>query len=125
MKVFLSHSTKDADFVKQLAAAITGAGSEPWLCEVDVEKHENFLAEIEKGLKRCDVALRIWSPDAADSKWTEEEWTSVLHCEVTEFPPGEGLISLSDNVGGVKFSLERTSASAFEKAPFRSRPHAP
>jgi len=32
---------------------------------------------------------------------------------------------LSDNVGGVKFFLERTSASAFEKAPFRSRPHAP
>ena len=57
MKVFLSHSTKDADFVKQLAAAIIGAGSEPWLCELDVEKHEHFVAEIEKGLKWCDVAL--------------------------------------------------------------------
>jgi len=39
-------------------------------------------------------------------------------------PPGEGLISLSDNVGGVKFFLERTSAFAFEKAQLRSSgPH--
>ena len=97
MKVFLSHSTKDADFVKQLAAAITGAGSEPWLCEVDVEKHENFLAGIEKGLKRCDVTLLIWSPDAADSKWTEEEWTSVLHREVTEQRVRLGIIKLREH----------------------------
>src|SRR5215472_5409246 len=96
MKVFLSHSTKDADFVKQLAAAITGAGSEPWLCEVDVENHENFLAGIEKGLKWCDVALLIWSPDAAASKWTEEEWTSVLHREVTEQRVRLGIIKLRE-----------------------------
>jgi hypothetical protein len=74
MKVFLSHSTKDKQFVEQLAAAIIGAGFEdPWLCEVDVEKNDNFVAEIEKGLTACDVALVIWSPDAAKSNWTTEE----------------------------------------------------
>lgn len=68
MKVFLSHSTKDKDFVQQLSAAIVGAGSETWLCESDVEKHANFVAEIERGLRWCDVALLIWSPAAAASK---------------------------------------------------------
>src|ERR1017187_225488 len=98
MKVFLSHSTKDADFVKQLAAAIIGAGFEdPWLCEVDVEKHENFVAEIEKGLKWCDVALLIWSPDAAVSKWTEEEWTSVLARQVAEQKTRLGIVMLRDH----------------------------
>src|ERR1039458_10265071 len=98
MKVFLSHSTKDADFVKQLAAAIIGAGfGDPWLCEVDVEKHENFVAEIEKGLKWCDVALLIWSPDAAVSKWTEEEWTSVLARQVSEQKTRLGIVMLRDH----------------------------
>ena len=50
MKVFLSHSTKDDAFVEKLAAAITGAGFEPWLCEVDVDKNENFVTKIEEGL---------------------------------------------------------------------------
>ena len=97
MKVFLSHSTKDADFVKQLAAAIIGARSEAWLCEVDVEKHENFVAKIEEGLKWCDVALLVWSPDAAASKWTEEEWTSVLARQVAEQKTRLGIVMLRDH----------------------------
>ena len=97
MKVFLSHSTKDADFVKQLAAAIIGARSEAWLCEVDVGKFENFVARIEEGLKWCDVALLIWSPDAAASKWTEEEWTSVLARQVAEQKTRLGIVMLRDH----------------------------
>ena len=98
MKVFLSHSTKDADFVKQLEAAIIGAGFEkPWLCEVDVEKSENFVAAIEKGLAACEVALLIWSPDAASSKWTEEEWTSVLARQVAEQKTRLGIVMLRDH----------------------------
>jgi tetratricopeptide (TPR) repeat protein len=97
MKVFLSHSTKDADFVKQLAATIIGARSEAWVCEIDIEKHENFVAEIEKGLKWCDVALLIWSPDAAASQWTEEEWTSVLSRQVAEQKTRLGIVMLRDH----------------------------
>ena len=96
MKVFLSHSTKDADFAKQLSAAIIGAGSESWLCEVDVGKYENFVGKIEEGLKWCDVALLIWSPDAAASKWTEEEWTSVLARQVSEQRTRLGIVMLRD-----------------------------
>ncbi len=97
MKVFLSHSTKDADFVKQLAAAIIGARSEAWLCEIDVGKYENFVARIEEGLKWCDVALLVWSPDAASSKWTEEEWTSVLARQVAEQKTRLGIVMLRDH----------------------------
>jgi hypothetical protein len=69
MKIFLSHSTKDKGFVEKLAAAITASGFEPWLCEVDIEKNENFVAEINEGLTQSDLALLMWSPDAANSRW--------------------------------------------------------
>jgi len=61
MKVFLSHSTKDADFVKQLAAAITSAASEPWRYEVDVEKHEKLCRRNRKGpqVVRCRIAYLV------------------------------------------------------------------
>ena len=78
MKVFLSHSTRDKDFVEKLAAAMTASGFKPWLCEVDIEKGANFVAEINEGLAQSDIALLVWSPDAAKSAWTEQEWTSLL-----------------------------------------------
>src|SRR5208337_2086568 len=84
MRIFLSHSTKDADFVEKLALALGDAGFTPWLCEVDIDKGENFVAKINDGLAQSDLALLIWSPDAAKSAWTEQEWTTLLAQQVEE-----------------------------------------
>src|SRR5271165_4235192 len=84
MNVFLSHSTKDGDFVEKLAIALGDAGFTPWRCEVDIDKGENFVARINEGLAQSDVALLVWSPDAAKSAWTEQEWTTLLAQQVEE-----------------------------------------
>jgi TIR domain len=63
MKLFLSHSTKDKIFVEELAAELRASAIEPWLCEIDIEYGENFVAKIEEGLK-CDLVLLVLSPDA-------------------------------------------------------------
>jgi hypothetical protein len=49
MEVFLSHSTKDKEFVQKLAALI-GVGFEAWLCEVDLDWGDNFVSKVEDGL---------------------------------------------------------------------------
>ena len=97
MKVFLSHSTKDKEFVQRLAAALIGADFTPWLCEVDIEKNENFVAKIEEGLAKCEVALVVWSPDAEKSNWTKEEWTSVLARQVAEQKIRLGIVLLREH----------------------------
>jgi tetratricopeptide (TPR) repeat protein len=84
MKVFLSHSTKDADFVEELALALEASGFTSWRCEVDIDKGANFVSKINQGLAQSDVALLVWSPDAATSAWTEQEWTSILAQQVAE-----------------------------------------
>src|SRR5271157_1530586 len=84
MTVFLSHSTKDADFVEKLAFALEASGFTPWRCEVDIEKGANFVARINEGLAQSQMALLVWSPDAAKSDWTEQEWTSLLAQQVAE-----------------------------------------
>ena len=96
MKVFLSHSTKDKDFVEMLAAAMTASGFEPWRCEVDIEKSENFVAKISNGLEQADLTLLVWSPDAANSPWTEEEWTAVLKQQVEQSRIRLGIIMLRE-----------------------------
>jgi hypothetical protein len=73
MKVFLSHSTKDEEFAQRLAAELEEADFEPWLCEVDIDRGENFVARINEGLGQSDLALLVWSPEAGKSAWTEQE----------------------------------------------------
>ena len=67
MKVFLSHSTKDRQFVESLADELKREQIEPWLCEVDIEFGQNFVAEIEKGLREADLTVLFLSPEAACS----------------------------------------------------------
>ncbi len=95
MKIFLSHSTKDATFVRELADELKANGIEPWLCEVDIEYGDNFVAKIEEGLK-CDLVLLVLSPDAVRSAWTREEWTSALARQVDESRIRLGVLLLRD-----------------------------
>jgi len=71
MKVFLSHSTKDAAFVQRLADGLRTERLEPWLCEVDIDYGQNFVAKIEEGLRDADLTVLVWSPEAAGSAWTQ------------------------------------------------------
>jgi tetratricopeptide (TPR) repeat protein len=97
VKAFLSHSSKDREFVERLAAGLKAASIEPWLFEVDIPRNENFVARIEEGLTQCDVSLLVWSPDAAASAWTTEEWTAILARQVAEQRVRLGIILLRDS----------------------------
>jgi hypothetical protein len=97
MKVFLSHSAKDKEFVQRLAGALTRASFTPWLCEAGIDRGDNFAAKIEDGLAESDVALLVWSPEAAKSHWTKEEWTAVLARQVAEQRIRLGIVLLRDH----------------------------
>jgi tetratricopeptide (TPR) repeat protein len=96
MKVFLSHSTKDKQFVQTLADELDAEKIEPWLCEVDVEFGANFVAKIEEGLREADLTVLFWSPEAARSGWTRMEWTSVTAREISESRTRLGVVLLRD-----------------------------
>ena len=96
MKVFLSHSTKDKQFVQALADELKAEQIEPWLCEVDIEYGDNFVAKIEEGLREADLTVLFWSPEAARSDWTRLEWTSVTAREISESRTRLGVVLLRD-----------------------------
>jgi tetratricopeptide (TPR) repeat protein len=96
MKVFLSHSTKDRQFVQTLAAELKAENVEPWLCEIDIVLGDNFVAKIEEGLRDADLTVLFWSPEAARSDWTRLEWTSVTAREISESRTRLGVVLLRD-----------------------------
>ena len=57
MKVFLSHNTKDRQFVEMLSA------------ELDIEFGPNFVAKIEEGMRDANLTVLFWSSEAARSDW--------------------------------------------------------
>jgi hypothetical protein len=95
MKVFLSHSTKDKEFVQALVAELEAENIQSWICEVDVEFGGNFVAKMEEGLRDADLVVLFWSPEAARSAWTQLEWTSVIH-ETAESRTRLGVVLLRD-----------------------------
>src|SRR5271157_5216443 len=96
MTVFLSHSTKDGDFVEKLAIALEASGFTPWLCETSIEPATNWVEEIDKGLKAAHLVLLVWSPDAAASYATGLEWTSALAREIAVKRLRLGVVMLRD-----------------------------
>jgi len=96
MKVFLSHSTKDKQFVQMLAEQLEAEKIEPCVCEVDIELGNNFVAKIEEGLRDADLTVLFWSPEAARSDWTRLEWTSVTAREISESRTRLGIVLLRD-----------------------------
>jgi len=67
MKVFLSHSTRDKDFVTKLADAMRQENFLPWLSEINIDPATNWVHEINQGLQEAELTLLFWSPDAANS----------------------------------------------------------
>jgi tetratricopeptide (TPR) repeat protein len=95
-RVFLSHSTKDGEFVKKLAEELDHEKITPWFCEVDIVAGDHFVAKIEEGLSTSDLAIVAWSPEAARSRWTDLEWATVLDREINESRRRLGVVLLKD-----------------------------
>jgi tetratricopeptide (TPR) repeat protein len=77
VSVFLSHSSKDKPFVRDLADALeAGDDVKVWLDEREIDYGANIVLKIGEGLD-ADVVLLILSPDSVDSKWVKEEWTDA------------------------------------------------
>jgi len=74
VRVFLSHSSQDKPFVRDLADALEAGGAiKVWLDEREIGYGDNIVVKIDDGLD-ADAVLLILSPDSVDSKWVKEEW---------------------------------------------------
>jgi hypothetical protein len=84
-RVFISHSTKDRDFVEGiLVPAIHGFGLETWYSKNDIKATDRWERSILNGLESSDWFLIVMSPNSAESEWVRDE----LHWAMGNRPHG-------------------------------------
>jgi TIR domain len=77
-RVFLSHSGKDKDFVRELYRRLTRDGVS---CFFDIESigwGHTWVRALEQALDRCEFVVFVLSPDFCNSEWVEVERTSSI-----------------------------------------------
>jgi hypothetical protein len=84
--VFLSHSTDDADFVKQLAVDLSISGARVWYYQAEVQVGESFLDKIESAMAEMDFLAVILSPTSVTSRWVRKELGMALTREIDGRP---------------------------------------
>ena len=79
---FISHSSKDKPFVRQLAADLSANGIGVWLDEQRIHVGDSLPEKIAQGLASSDYFLIAVSQHSVDSPWVKKELNSALVTEV-------------------------------------------
>jgi len=72
-EIFISHSSKDNDFTRDLADALIEAGLDIWVDFEDIQSGEEWLHAIQDNLDAAKTVVIVMSDNAQKSKWVERE----------------------------------------------------
>jgi hypothetical protein len=79
---FLSHSSMDKPFIRQLAADLTANGVGVWLDEQRIRVGDSIPEKLAQGLAGSDFFLIAMSEHSASSPWVQKELNNALVNEV-------------------------------------------
>lgn len=79
---FLSHSSQDKPFIRQLAADLTANGIDVWLDEQRIRVGDSIPEKIAQGLAGSDFFLIGMSEHSVNSAWVQKELNNALVNEV-------------------------------------------
>jgi len=82
--IFISHSTKDKNFVLKLAKDLMANGINVWLDEWNLNVGDSFADTINQAVINSKFVLIIMSPDYFASNWTQQELNLAMHKEINE-----------------------------------------
>lgn len=82
--VFLSHSSKDKDQVRNLVHRLRNEGVSVWFDEEQIEHGDNFVRKIEHGLSASRYILLALSNASVKSNWVGVEYQSTFVIEIEQ-----------------------------------------
>jgi hypothetical protein len=81
---FLSHSSKDKPFVRQLATDLTKNNVTVWLDEQMIKVGESIIERVGQGLAESDYFLLALSENSVNSEWVKKELNQALLKEIED-----------------------------------------
>lgn len=82
-KIFVSHSSSEKQFARNLAEDLKGLGHTVWLDEHALKVGDCIIDGIQEGLENADYVVVVLSPNALRSGWVAQEWKAKFWDEVT------------------------------------------
>lgn len=80
--VFLSHSSKDKPFIRQLASDLAKENILVWLDEQQINVGDSINDKISQGLAESDYFVIALSDNSTESEWVKRELNSALISEI-------------------------------------------
>ena len=77
-RLFLSHSSKDKEFVRQLRNILMTV-CETFFDETDIFPGQSITHRLDEELEKTEFLGLIYSKHSASSEWVRKEWASMLH----------------------------------------------
>ncbi len=81
MKVFLSHSSVDADLARRLALDLQSANVDVWLDQWELGVGEQIVQSIEHGVDEAEFVIVLLTRASVASEWVNREWRRKVHDE--------------------------------------------
>ncbi|MBX7531814.1 toll/interleukin-1 receptor domain-containing protein [Qipengyuania sp. 1XM1-15A] len=79
---FLSHSSVDKPFIRQLASDLDAAGISVWLDEQRIKVGDSIPDKVSQGLASSDYFLIALSESSVKSEWVKKELSSAMLTEI-------------------------------------------
>ena len=76
--VFLSHSSKDIETVRELVARLKQSGLKVWFDDEQLKPGDQILKRIGEGLRQSRNLIMAWSQNFAESEWTTFEGDTFI-----------------------------------------------
>ena len=80
--IFLSHSSQDKPFIRQLAADLSKEGIIVWLDEQQIKVGDSINDKISQGLAESDYFVIALSQHSINSEWVKRELNSAMITEI-------------------------------------------
>ena len=81
-RIFLSHSSKDKEFVENLAIRLTRAGQDVWYDKWEIRVGDSIADKIENGIKESDFLIVVLSSNSTESPWVRKELDAAIAKEI-------------------------------------------
>ena len=82
-RVFISHSSKDKDFVRRLARDLSEKNTEVWIDDQELDVGDSIVQGISSALRNTDYFILVVSTNSAQSNWVRQELNSALMNELS------------------------------------------
>lgn len=102
-KVFLSHSSGDAEAVDMFRGQAAAAGMEVYLAEHDVQPGESLAEKVQKAIRRSDAIVVLLTKSGAASAYVHQEVGVAIEAGKPVIPIVEKGVSNLAMLGGIEY----------------------